>query len=168
MLMLKLRTHSGKISNQPPTHFILQSSQSNAGTEGVAVQHGAVQRSVVLCYAVRDNDPWLCKPLVSKWLCWSSCIPDACCHFDKYAAHRCPACNNSLLQTEVAFSLLCSSEFVNCLEYFVYIRVYNQTKKCDSVCCYSSCVCSCVCVCMAVSLTGCSVLWLQLVVQGLA
>lgn len=88
ILMLKLRKHSGKRSNQPPTHLTLQSSQCNAGTEGVDVQHGAVQRNVVLysavlCYAVRDNDPWLGKPLVSKWLCWSPCIPDACCHFDK-------------------------------------------------------------------------------------
>lgn len=117
ILMLKLRRHSGKVSNQPPPHFILQSSQSNAGTEGAAVQHGAVQhgavqRSAALCYAVRDNDPWLCKPLVSKWLCWSPCIPDACCHFDKYAAHRCPARNSSLLQIERLFHVFSHSFIV--------------------------------------------------------
>lgn len=78
---------------------------------------GAVLCCAVLCCAVRDNDPWLCKPLVSKWLCWSPCIPDACCHFDKYAAHRCPACSSPLLQIEVPFSLLCSSECTNCHEY---------------------------------------------------
>ena len=121
--MLIQRRHFWKVSNQTPTHFILQSSQSKAGTEGVGVQHDAMQRSVVLrcavlCYAVRDNDPWLCKPLVSKWLCWSPCIPDACCHFDKYAAHRDPAGKSSLLQTEVPFSL-CSSKIFNCSEYVV-------------------------------------------------
>lgn len=127
--MLKLRRHSGKVSNQPPPHFILQSSQSNAGTEGAAVQHGsvqhgsvqhgAVQRSAALCYAVRDNDPWLCKPLVSKWLCWSSCIPDACCHFDKYAARRCPACNSSLLQIEGLFHVFSLSFIVVIVVFFV-------------------------------------------------
>lgn len=85
------RMFFGRIkSNQPPTHFAVQSIRCNTETEGDAVQAGAMQLGVVLWDAVRDNDPWLCKPLVSKWLCWNSCIPDACCLFDKYAVHKCP------------------------------------------------------------------------------
>lgn len=68
----------GGDSNQPPTHIRLQ-------------------RHVLLCCAVRNNDPWLCEPLVSKWLGWSPRIPDACCHRDKYATRRCPACHSPLL-----------------------------------------------------------------------
>lgn len=58
---------------------------------------GAARRHVLLCCAVRNNDPWLCEPLVSKWLGWSPRIPDACCHRDKYAARRRPACHSPLL-----------------------------------------------------------------------
>lgn len=41
---------------------------------GLAMRRCALQCTVVLCYAVKDNDPWLCNPLVSKWFCWIPCI----------------------------------------------------------------------------------------------
>lgn len=65
---------------------------------------------VLLRCAVRNNDPWPCEPLVSKWLGWSPRIPDACCHRDKYATSW--ACHSPPLPLELPFGLC--SEVLNC------------------------------------------------------
>lgn len=64
------------------------------------------------------------------------------------------------MQIEVPFSLLCSSEFIYCHEYFVYFEFTIQLKSRTVFVGEPR-------VCITISLTDCSMLCLQLAVQGL-